>query len=217
MEKSKIEENKKLVDLAFTCMIARGVTIDTLTQAEDLLTSIIAWCFYPVYEELDGEIDKLLTDQAIALKSLILRELSFQKKIKLIDDCIEIVNIEIYHDNRHLIKEIKQNLEASMKFRNLLAHSPMDSSKEYLRYTVGVLNNMREDFQILEYKKGKVHKRLIKEEETKAEVHRVFNTCHKLLQLWALLRNKPEEAKQHEIIGSMKSSEFGAVLKKMGF
>ena len=217
MDKERKREFRALGDNAQASAMGRGIVLTLAAGIEDLLTSIIAWCFSPTYEELDGEIDSLLTQTAIGMKSIILRKIDFSEKIALLDQCVQFTSEAIYKSDRKLIREIKKELEAIRTFRNLLAHSPMDISDDYIEQLLSRLISDSEGFQVIEYKKGEAHKRNIGSDELKAEMHRMAVTWDKLLQLWALLRKRSDEARQHEVMSTVPEDEMSQILKRMGY
>lgn len=217
MDEKRRNELQALVDKASASAIGRGVILETTASVEDLLTSIIAWCFSPTYDELDGEVDGLLSPTAIGLKSIVLRKVDFSEKIELFKECVEFASEQIYESNSRMINELPKNLHKVRKFRNLLAHSPMDSSKEYTEQLLSQLPSDSESFQVIEYKKGKVHKRNVSSDELIKGIERASLTWHQLLQLWALLRNRPEEARRHELMSRMTRDDKSQEHKRMGF
>jgi hypothetical protein len=54
MDKERKREFRTLGHKAQASAIGRGAVLTLVADIEDLLTSIIAWCFSPIYEELDG-------------------------------------------------------------------------------------------------------------------------------------------------------------------
>lgn len=216
MDEKRRNELRTLLDRTHAAIIGRGMIIDITAAVEDLLTSIIAWCFSPTYDELDGEVDSLLSPMARGLKSIVLRKLDFSEKSGLFKECVQFAREGIYKSNSRMIKEILKNLDKVRKFRNLLAHSPMDSSKEYAEQLLSQLTLDSDSFQVLEYKKGETHKRNVNSGELIEGIERASLTAHQLLWLWALLRNRPEEASQHEIMITMTRDEKSQVIKRMG-
>ena len=217
MDKERKREFKAFSRMAQASAIGRGTVLTMAAEVEDLLTSIIAWCFSPICEELDGEVDSLLSETAIALKSIILRRIDFSEKIALLEQCVQFRNEGIYKSNRKLIKQVKKDLDKVREFRNSLAHLPMDTSKEYVQQFSGQLTSDSDSFQVLEYKKGKVHKRNISFDVLKQELQRARVTLNKLLQLWSLLKNRPDEAGQHELLSTVSADETSSLLKRMGY
>jgi hypothetical protein len=217
MDKERKKEYRALGDKAQASAIGRGAVLTLVTDIEDLLTSIIAWCFSPIYEELDGEVDSLLSETAIALKSIILRKVDFSEKITLLVECVQFTDDVIYKSNRKLIKQVTEELDNIRKFRNLLAHSRMDTSKEYIEQLLSWEISDSDSFQVLEYKLGKVHRRNISFDVLKGELHRTTVTWHKLLQLWALLRKRPDEAREHEIMSTISADEGSKIMERMGY
>lgn len=207
----------KLLDAMFSrSLTARGGIIDGATQVENILTDIIAWCFFPTFEKLDEEIDNQLEEKGIILKSLILRKLEFEDKINMLKDLIVVTNEELWNNNVQLIKEIRKELHKIQKFRNLLAHSPLDTSKEYRNQLTTHTDLGNIGFQILEYKGTQVRKHNIDENKIKEEVERIRVTWHKLLQLFALLKNDIKDAKACEVLANAKPNEIDKVMKQMG-
>jgi hypothetical protein len=162
-------------------------------------------------------VDSLLSETAIALKSIILRKIDFSEKIALLEQCVQFTNEVIYKSNRKLIRQVTKELDNIRKFRNLLAHSRMDTSKEYIEQLLSQETSDSDSFQVLEYRLGKVHKRNISFDVLKGELHRTTVTWHKLLQLWALLRKRPDEARDHEIMSTVSADEGSQILKRMGY
>ena len=93
----------------------------------------------------------------------------------------------------------------------------MDTSDEYIQQSLSQLTSDSESFQVVEYKKGKAQKRNVSSDELKAEVHRATVTWHQLLQLWALCRDRPVEASQHESMSTLTPGEFSQILERMGY
>lgn len=176
--------------------------------------------FFPTFEKLDEEVDNQLEEKGIILKSLILRKLEFQDKIHMLKDLIRITNEKLWNNNRALIRGISKELDKIREFRNLLAHSPMNTSKEYRDYLTSYANSHGNldncDLQILVYEKGEVNKHNIDEGEVRTEVERVRVTWHKLMQLFALLKNDLEDARACEAFANAKPDEIDKVMKQMG-
>ena len=95
MDKERKIEMNTLVDRAQASVVGRGMVLHLASELEDLLTSVIAWCFSPTYDELDGEVDSLLSQGAIALKSIILRRVDFNEKTVRLGECVQFGNEKI--------------------------------------------------------------------------------------------------------------------------
>jgi hypothetical protein len=207
--------------LGFT--ISRGGILDITTQVEDLLTSIIAWCFYPTYKECDekqdirlhGTVDNMLNEKAMVLKSLILTRLSLDRKIELLGDSILAIHEDSYNKNSTLISEIQANLGQIRKFRNLLAHSPL--YREHTKKPMSHEDLPFADFQIREYKKGKFITHRIDASRLMKEQHKTTVTFYKLRQLFALLRRSQKEAEGYRQFSDLTQEALRRVgLKLLG-
>jgi hypothetical protein len=217
MDKESKQKIRIIGDRALASVIGRGTILSFAADVEDLLTSIIAWCFSPTYQMLDGEIDTLLNKMAIGLKSIVLIKIDFVDKIAMLEQCARFSDEDVYLGNCKLIKEIVKELDKIRKFRNLLAHSTMDTSDEYAQKLLSKLISDNESFQVKIYKNGVVTKKNISSDELKTEIIRTGTTLHKLLQLWALLRRQFAEATEHETISTIPADEHSEILKRMGF
>jgi len=220
MEANEIKGLKLLGDMFSRSLTVRGGIIDGTTQVENVLTDIIAWCFIPTFEKLDEEVDNQLTEKGIALKSLILRKLEFEDKINALEDTVRITNEEIWNANKKLVKEIGKELHKIQKFRNLLAHSPLDTSKEYRNNLTTNINSPSDlrncPLQIIVYKKGEARKQNLDENKVIDEIERIRVTWYKLLQLFALLKNDSKDAKACETLASIDSKARSKILKHYG-
>jgi len=192
----KGKDLERLHDRITASIAARGGIISLATDAEDLLTSIIAWCFSPNSKgkELKWPIDKFLSRRARILKAFILNSWEFRKKIDLLPKLVESIDKECYKNNIKLIKEINIKLIKIGEFRNKLAHSPLNIWEPFEDSSVDDRDSDGGGFQIVEYKKGKLEIRTIGHDELEEEGSRAGVTLLKLYQLFALLRKCPEDA-----------------------
>jgi hypothetical protein len=200
------------------CITGRGAIIDLATMVEDTLTDIIAWCFYPTVGDFyRGNITEQLDQNGIILKSLILAKLEFHEKIEIVEKIVRLKKAEVWENHRKLIKEIVKDLDEVRKFRNVLAHSPVDW-KEYLDAPDEEAKVQDLDsFLILEYRGGKVRKHTINRNKIEVEVKRMDRVWYRLLQLWALLRNDLEDAKACEVMSNLSEKDEEFLLKRLGF
>jgi hypothetical protein len=107
-------------------------------------------------------------------------------------------------------------LDNIRRFRNRLAHSPLDVSDEAIEKVNTHNESGDSSFEILEYKKGRAIKHVIDESTIKLQMKNIEKAYYKLLQLWALLLNDEKDAKACEILASMSDEENNIVLKKLG-
>ncbi|OGO03405.1 MAG: hypothetical protein A2Y59_03905 [Chloroflexi bacterium RBG_13_52_14] len=199
------------------CIAGRGGIIDLTTMVENTLIDIIAWCFYPTaFDFHQGNINEQLDEDGIILKSLLLAKLEFHERTEIIQKIIRIKKAEVWENYRKLIKEIVKELDEVRKFRNMLAHSPIDWNK----YTDALQEEGVRDldsFFILEYRDGKVRKHTINKNKIEVEVNRIHRVWYKLLQLWALLRNDTDDAKACEFLSNLSEEDNERLLKHYGF
>lgn len=217
MDKERISQIKKSSEIFRSCITARGAMIDLSISTEDIMTDIIAWSFFPTYyDSLDTNINEQLDEKGIILKSSILRSLEYHEKIDVFQDIIKLTNPTIWASNKSLIKEIQKLLNDIRRFRNKLAHSPLDTSDESINKSE-ILNESGDySFEILEYKKGKIQKHTISDETIKLQLGKLHRANYKLMQLWALLKNDPEDANRCAILADMSDEESKIVLNKLG-
>jgi hypothetical protein len=187
-ERVKKDEFQILEDRITASIQARGGTISLATNVEDLLTSIIAWCLSPNSEgkELEWPIDKHLSRHAIILKSFVLNEWGFRKKIDLLPKLVKAIDKACYKNNSELIKEINENLRKIGEFRNKLAHRPLNIWEAFDEPSVSDRDLDADGFQIVEYKKGKYEIRTIGFDEIKKEGKRANLTFLELCQFFCI-------------------------------
>lgn len=197
----------------------RGGIIESTTWLENTLTDIIAWCCYPTTGDfLNKDINDQLDKNGIILKSLILVKLEFHEKIMILEKIIRLKDEGVWKKDRKLIKEIVKELNKVREFRNVLAHSPCNTSKEFYdsaekEKAVGSFSS----FYIIEYKNGEAKEHMITHSKIKTEVMRMDRVWYKLLQLWALLRKDTKDAEACEALSSMSEKDIDLILKHYGF
>jgi hypothetical protein len=202
-----------------TSMNSRGGIIDFAVNIENTLTDIIAWCFYPTEKEWDVDIPSHLDKSGILLKSTLLRKLEFSEKIDTLRTVITARNLlPMTQYNKNLLTEIKNNLHHIRRFRNLLAHSPLDLSPDSLKsLTYKNPGQGTDDFQLIEYKQGKAIKHKIHVSLIKSEVLIMMKCWYQLIQLFALLKGDIQDAKVSEILSNMSEEDTNDLLKNLGF
>lgn len=217
MDTGRIEEIKQSSQAFIASMTSRGGIIDFAINIENTLTDIVAWCFYPTENKWDVDIFNQLDDNGIILKATLLRKLDFRDKIEVLKTVILSKDLLPMPQYKNLITEITKDLNHIREFRNLLAHSPLDVSKDALKsLTYGTAGHGTDDFQILEYKKGKVKKHKVDRSRIKSEMNIMMRCWYRLIQLFALLKGDTEDARVSEILSNMSEEDTDFVLKHFG-
>jgi hypothetical protein len=213
MDKERIDEIKRAGEAFSTSMITRGSILDFAINVENELTDIIAWCFYPTTKSWDVDIYNQLDENGIFLKATLLRQIDFNEKTKILKDVIKAKNLLPWNDNKTLINNIAKDLDHVRDFRNMLAHSPLDISKEaldILKYNKGA---GIEDFLIIQYKKGRVVKQRIDQKRIQDELRIMMRVMYRLIELFALLKGDIEDAKGSEALSNLSTEEVNHVVK----
>ena len=217
MDTERIKEIKQASRAFTTSMTSRGGIIDFAINIENTLTDIIAWCFYPTEKKWDVDVSNQLDNNGIILKTTLLRKLDFRDKIELLKTIILSKDLLPMIQHKSLIAGITNDLNHVREFRNLLAHSPLDVSKDTLKsLTYGNAGHGTNDFQILEYKKGKVKKHRIDSSRIESEMKIMRRCWYQLIQLFALLKGDTEDARVSAFLSNMSAEETDIVLKHFG-
>ena len=199
--KTKLDEKlEKGSEVAHTTMLNRGVIIEHVSDIENELTNIITWCFYPAKYTTEKVSNELLDENGIILKSLILNKLDFVDKTKLLKDVILAKRPNIWSNHNKLIKDIISNVDKVRIFRNLVAHASSDLSDNYLESIDIDSYERNKEFQVLEFKNGKLIRHRIKQVKLESEMWNCVRTKFKLFQLFALINDDHETYKGHEEI-----------------
>jgi len=220
MDAEELNETRQANEAFITSMTSRGGIIDLAVTIEDVLTDIIAWCFYPTKKESNSDIfDTLnqLDENGIILKATLLVKLDFSQKIDILKTVISAKHLLPMAKYKNLMAEITTNLTHIRKFRNKLAHSPLDISPTSLKsLTYQKPGKGTYDFQIIQYKNGKAIKHRIDISGVKTELHIIVKCWYQLIQLFALLKDDTEDARACEILSTMTKEEGDYLLKKLG-
>lgn len=216
MDTERIKEIKQASEAFATSMISRGGVIDFAINIENTLTDIIAWCFYPTDNKWDVDIYNQLDEDGIILKALLLRKIDFYEKIEILKAVILAKKLLPWENNKTLISKITKDLNHVREFRNLLAHSPLDTSKESLDSLTYHAGTGTEDFQVLEYKNGRVIKHKIDNARIRSEIAIMMRVWYRLIQLFALLKGDTEDAKVSEILSNLSEEDKDIILRNLG-
>jgi hypothetical protein len=177
----------------------RGEIIAEAISVENNLTDIITWFFYPSKYLIDETIYNTSENNSLILRSLILGSISFRDKIELLKDIVIIKNPEIMNNYIELTKNIFKELDRVRKFRNLLAHSESDLSREFIDSSVNLSNKERiNTLQVIEYKKGKLIKHIIDKKKYISEMLVMYRVDTRLDQLYSLLNNDKDMAEKYK-------------------
>jgi hypothetical protein len=202
----KIRRTKEIEQLleAFEYGAAkRGKIIDAAIMIENVLTDIITWCFYPAHYESDRRISNLLDENGVALKSLLLRKIDFRDKIEILKDVILNKKPHVAKSNEALINTIAKELNQVRVFRNLLAHSESDLSREFLNSFNYTNSESLDKFRVIECKKGKIVKHLIDKAKYLSETKIMVRVLMRLEQLFALLNDDSNNASKYGEFASL--------------
>lgn len=216
MEAERIKEIRQAGEAFATSIISRGGIIDFAINIENTLTDIIAWCFHPTDNKWDVDIYNQLDEDGIILKALVLRKLDFREKIEIVKAVILAKKLLSWENNKALINNITKELNHVREFRNLLVHSPLDISKECLGSLTYRTGTGTEDFQILEYKNGRVTKHRIDNVRIRSEMAIMMRVWYRLIQLFALLKGDIEDAKVSEMLSNLSEEDTDITLKTLG-
>jgi len=192
----KTEIEKKLEkgsEVIHTVRLNRGTIIELASDIENDLSDIITWCFYPGKYNVKLMPQERLTENGIIFKSIILNKLDFRDKIEILKDVILNKKPDIYDNYSHLIKKTTSNLNKVREFRNLMAHASSDLSDKFLKSINLNTYKRSQEFQILEYKKGKLIKHKFSQNEIESKRWMMISTQVGLWQLFALI-NKDYES-----------------------
>jgi len=220
MDTEKLNEIRQSREAFITSMTSRGGTIDLAVTIEDFLTDIIAWCFYPTKKEWNLGIFNIfnqLDENGIILKTTLLVKLDFSEKIDILKTVISAKNLLPMAKYKNLMAEITRKLNHIRKFRNQLAHSPLDMSAASLKsLSYRKPGEGTYDFQLIQYKKGKAIKHRIDISGIKTELNIMVKCWYQLIQLFALLKDDTEDARACEILSTMTEEEGDYLLKQLG-
>jgi uncharacterized protein YutE (UPF0331/DUF86 family) len=217
MDTKRLNVIKQSMEAYTTSTTSRGAIIDLAIIIENTLTDIIAWCFYPTKKRWNLDIFDQLDENGIILKATLLRRLEFSDKIDILKMVISAKNLLQMAQHKDLIVQITTDLNHIRKFRNLLAHSPLDLSVDSLKsLSYETAGEGTDNFQIIEYKRGKAVKHKIDISRIKSEMKIMMRCWYRLIQLFALLKGDTEDARASEILSTMTEEEMHYVLKHMG-
>jgi len=201
---ARIKRLKALSNMAKASIPSRGGILESVIMLEDILTNIIAWCFHPAPDVSEADVTDQLDKYGIELKFLILSKINFNNKIDILKDVVLVKKPSVWKANKELVQEIVRGLKKIKTIRNLLAHSPLDMSKEY---SLSVEDNANpESFQVLKYRKGKIEKVTIDKDRIKLELRKMQATWFRLLQLFALLRDDRQDAETCKRLAELSNS-----------
>lgn len=201
MRNNELEKQlEKGGNVAHTVMINRGTIIELASDIENELTNIITWCFYPAQYSIKLLTDELLDENGIMLKSIILRKLDFCDKINILKEVILAKKPEIWNNYSHLIRDIISNLDKARDFRNLMAHASSDLSDKYLKSVNSNTYKQSKEFQIIEYKKGKLIKHRFNQNQIETKQWKLVKIKCQLIQLFAIINGDFKTFKQYEEI-----------------
>ncbi len=176
-----------------TAVYRRGFVIGLSTQIENMLTDIIAWCFYPSRYYQQTLIEDLLDSNGFALKSLILNKINFRDKIEMFRDILLVKNSRIIKTDDKLIKLIVNELDNVRKFRNLLAHSELSYPSD-LTDSEKSPEEKKETIYFTEFKKGKAVKHIINERTYINETNTMSRVISRFWQLFSLMNDDLDSA-----------------------
>jgi len=197
---TEIEQMRKIIEASIS---NRGRVIDIAIDVENTLTDIITWCFYPSHYSPDKGTSEQLDENGVVLKSILVRKVYFRDKIEILKDIIMVKKPAIWESNRKLINNLRKELDRVREFRNLLAHSPLDISKEDLLILPRGSHKKGNNFQVLEYKKGKVIKHSITTKRIQTERFRMAGVSFTLYQLFSLLNDDLKNVSHYEHLSSL--------------
>lgn len=199
VKKTEIEKYiKKGAQISRTITVNRGIIMEFASDVENELTNIITWCFYPARYNVKSLPNELLDENGIIFKSLILTKIDFCDKINMLKEVILAKKPNILGSHHRLVKDIKNHLDEVRDFRNLMAHCSSDMSHGYIN-SIALSNfEKNKEFQILEYKKGKLIKRNIKQNKIEYEIWKSIRTSLELQQLFALINEDEQTYKDNE-------------------
>ena len=190
---TKLEEKlEKGSEVAHTAMLNRGGIIELVSDIENELTNIITWCFYPARYSAKRASNELLNKNGIIFKSIILNKLDLVDKTRMLKEVILAKRPDIWNSYSHLINDIIFKLDKVRVFRNLMAHASSDLSDEYLKSLEPNASKRNKEFQVLEFKKGKLIKCRINQSKIEIEKHKCIRTILRLSQLFYLINGDHE-------------------------
>jgi len=197
--KTKLEKLlEKGSEVAHTVMLNRGVIIEHASDIENELSNIITWCFYPAKYTAKKVSNELLDENGIIFKSIILNKLDFVDKIRILKEVILAKKPDIWKHHSNLLKDIISNIDKVRIFRNIIAHSSSDLSVNYLESIDMGTYEKNKEFQVIEFKNGRLIKHKINEIKFESEKWNSVRTGLKLSQLFALINNDLETYKDLE-------------------
>jgi len=202
--KTKIEKKlEKGSEVIHTIKSNRGSIIEFASDIENDLSDIITWCFYPGKYNVKLSSHEQLTENGIIFKSIILNKLDFRDKIEILKDVILNKNPDIWDNYSHLIKETTANLNKVREFRNLMAHASSDLSDKFLKSINLNTYKRSKEFQILEYKKGKLIKHKFTQNDIDFKMLMMARTKLGLLQLFALINKDYESFTEYKEVSNI--------------
>lgn len=217
MDTERINEIKQAREAFITSIACRGGIIDFSINIENTLTDIIAWCFCPTEKEWDVDIFNQLDENGIILKATLLRRLEFSDKIDILKTVIMEKNFLPTAQYKNLLTKIRKDLNHIREFRNILAHSPLDVAGDSLKpLTYRLAGQGANDFQIIDYRRGKAIRHRIDISRVKSEMNIMMRCWYLLIQLFALLKGDTEDAKASEILSNMTEEDSDYILKYLG-
>ena len=171
-----------------TAVYRRGFVIGLSAQIENMLTDIIAWCFYPSRYYQQTLIEDLLDSNGLTLKTLVLNKINFRDKIEMFRDILLVKNSRIIKTDDKLIKLIVNELDEVRKFRNLLAHSELSYPKDFIDPEESP-DEKKGTIYFTDFKKGKVVRHIINEGKYIMETNTMSRVISRLWQLFSLMND----------------------------
>jgi hypothetical protein len=140
----------------------------------------------------------LLNEEGTIFKSLILNKIDFRDKIVTLKDLIKVKKPQVLGKNKALITSIIKELDEIREFRNIMAHAEFDISIEFLDSAYNLSNKKLEKYQFIEYKKGKITRKLFDHPRYISEMNKMSRVRIRLAQLFALLNDDQQGAENYE-------------------
>lgn len=146
----------------------RGKFILISVWIERIIEDIISYIFFP------NEDDEAKRDKMISF--ILSRNLNFNTKLKVFQGLLEEDYKELFNEYDKLFKDLND----IKNFRNILAHSELDTSVKFLR------KRYKDRIQLIYHETGKRELRTIKIEE----FERNLNLCNKIIHDLEMIKAK---------------------------